>query len=148
VRIAVPGATDGGTLAAGPQAAQPVQSVEITATTSQLPCSDPDATITEPRDDAEVTGPLRVRGTAVDPHFFSYTVEIGPLYVVPSGTPPAWLPTITYKSTTPVEDGLLYPDFSASGFASGHYVIRLTVNRDDGTLLAPCEVRFHHRAAF
>jgi hypothetical protein len=50
VRIVVPGATDGGTLAAGPQPAQPAQSAESTAASPRL-CSDPDARITEPQDD-------------------------------------------------------------------------------------------------
>jgi hypothetical protein len=145
--IVVPGTAGGSTLAVETQPAQPTQSVEPTGT-SQLPWSDPDAMITEPKDDAEVKDPSRVRGTADDPHFLFYTVEIGPLYAAPLGTPPAWMPTITYKSTTPVEDGTLYPDFSASGFAPGSYVIRLTVNLDDGTVLPPCEVRFHDRPAF
>ncbi len=149
VHVVVPGATDGSALAAGSPSAQPAQAAASTAA-SPRPCSDPDVTITEPHDDDELTGYLQVRGTATDPHFLFYTVEIGPLDVALPGTStaPAWMPTISYRGTRPVEDGRLYPDVSSSRFAPGSYVIRLTVNLDDGTVLPPCEVRVHHRPAF
>jgi hypothetical protein len=149
VRLVVPGATGGSAFPAGLQSAQPPQGAASTAA-GPRPCSDPDVTITEPQDDDELTDYLQVRGTATDPHFLFYTVEIGPLDVALPGTstPPAWTPTISYRGTRPVEDGRLYPDVSSSTFAPGNYVVRLTVNLDDGTVLTPCEVRVHHRPAF
>jgi hypothetical protein len=149
VRVILPGMTENSTLAEGSQPLQPAQSAEPTAT-GQLSCSNPEATITEPTSDTEVSGRFQVRGTADDPHFRSYVVEIGPFVPPPPGTDtrPTWAPTITHQSTTPVKQGALLPALSADGFAPGSYLIRLTVSLDDGTTLTPCEVRFHRRIAF
>ncbi len=114
-------------------------------------CSNTGALITAPANGVSVSGRFAVEGTASSSQFAWYTLEIASLRVVGPAvdTTPVLVASsvITWMGSTPVVYGLLVPDWVIGNLAPGDYLLRLTVARNDGKPLAPCEVRFHHSAS-
>jgi hypothetical protein len=95
-------------------------------------CSNPDATLDDPKPNTQIAGAFEVRGTASIANFAFYTFEIsGP------NTNGAWVSV--YVGTEPVVSGTL-GSFDSSAYEPGDYAFRLVVKDNAGNFPPPCVV--------
>ena len=95
----------------------------------------PTANIVEPRNGAAVSGILNVFGYANTLDFGYYELEIsGPQ------TNGRWASLLGRRITQPVEDGFLGGNINLTQWASGSYLVRLTVGNGDGDTTHQCAV--------
>ncbi len=95
-------------------------------------CPDPGARITSPGKDQIVHGAVQIRGTATTDSFSFYKVEFG------FGQNPSEYHVIEDIRYSPVENGVLV--VWNTGELSGAITLRLTVVKQDGNYLTPCDV--------
>jgi hypothetical protein len=95
-------------------------------------CSNPNATLTDPKSGARIAGSYEVRGTANIDNFAFYKFEISS-----AATNGAWVSL--YVGNTPVVNGTL-GSFDASAYQPGDYAFRLVVKDSAGDFPPPCVV--------
>jgi hypothetical protein len=164
--LSLPASPAAGTVAAGPTVTSPVAAPTVTlpggtiletptaqsgtpaegapdetapASTATIPvrvdtCT-PRATITEPPNGAQVQGILNVFGTANTANFGFFELEIsGPQ------TNGRWASLLGRSITQPVDEGFLGGNINLTQWASGSYLVRLTVGDGDGNITNQCAV--------
>ncbi len=95
-------------------------------------CPDPGSRITYPGKNQTVHGAVQIRGSATTESFSFYKVEFG------FGQNPSEYHVIEDMRYSPVENGLLV--VWNTGDLSGVITLRLTVVKEDGNYLTPCDV--------
>ena len=96
-------------------------------------CPDPNRRITSPGINQVVQGNFPVRGTADDPNFDYYKVEIG------SGSNPTQWTVVGQLHQAPVSGGVL-ETLNANAYPPGVYTLRLVVVDVTGNFPEPCQV--------
>jgi hypothetical protein len=96
-------------------------------------CPEPNRRITSPGINQVVQGNLPVRGTADDPNFDYYKIEVG------SGANPQQWTVVGQLHQAPVHDGVLEM-FNADAYPPGVYTLRLVVVDNTGNFPEPCQV--------
>lgn len=120
-----------------PEAGTPDETLPATTPTAlvRVDTCTPRATITEPPNGANVQGILNVFGTANTADFGYFELEIsGPQ------TNGRWASLLGRRITQPVVDGFLGGNINLSQWASGSYLVRLTVGDTDGNITNQCAV--------
>lgn len=164
--LALPASPEAGTAAVGPTVTSPVAAPTVTlpggailetpaaeagtveaatpegtgpASTPAVPvrvdtCT-PRANITEPPNGAQVQGILNVFGTANTADFGFFELEIsGPQ------TNGRWASLLGRRITQPVVEGFLGGNINLTQWASGSYLVRLTVGDTEGNITNQCAV--------
>lgn len=97
-------------------------------------CPDPNVRITQPGQGQQIKGRVDIRGTANNPGFQFYKIELG------LGERPTRWTSISDVHQNPVMDGLLEV-WDTSDLPAGSYSLRLVVVDASGNYPPPCEVQ-------
>jgi hypothetical protein len=138
--VTLPGSAPGTSPAPAPTdgtATTPAAEAAATLPVSVASCA-PSANIIEPRTGAQVRGILNVFGNADTADFGYYELEIsGPQ------TNGRWASLLGRRITQTVRDGFLGGNINLTQWASGPYLVRLTVADSQGNITHQCAVDFN-----
>jgi hypothetical protein len=96
-------------------------------------CPNPNVRITSPGVNQAVSGNVAIRGTATDPNFQYYKIEVGT-----GPNPEAWT-VVGQLRYSPVSNGVL-ETFNANAYPPGVYTLRLVVVDQTANYPEPCRV--------